>query len=356
MDGVDAAAVSFTTDGVTVHAALTHRFDPALETELGRLRERPERCDAGWLARLDARLGDAFAEAACALLDRCSIPRNRIRAIGSHGQTVFHDPRPPHGSSLQLGDPARIAHRTGIDVIADFRRADIAAGGQGAPLAPLLHQRLLAHPGEHRLVLNLGGIANLSLLPATGGVQGFDTGPANCLLDAWCRRHRGEPMDRDGRWAASGRVIRPLLEDLLSDPWFGAPPPKSTGIEHFNLRWLEARLGRAGLPPTDVQATLAELTAASVADAITRHVPFQAARLLVAGGGAANTELMRRIRERVAPIPVQNVREMGVDPDHLEAMLFAWLAQEFVAGRAIDTRSVTGARAPVRLGALWPAP
>jgi anhydro-N-acetylmuramic acid kinase len=242
-------------------------------------------------------------------------------------------------------------------VVSHFRQADIEAGGQGAPLAPLLHRHLFYSPDEHRAVLNLGGIANLTFLDPGGSVSGFDCGPANCLLDLWIRSDRGADFDDGGSWAASGSVDTGLLDDMLSDPYFLRPAPKSTGLEYFNAGWLAAFLQRHTAAPEDVQATLAELTARTVADAVASQskatgTPVQ--RLLVCGGGAHNTYLMNRFSKLMPAIAVESTRHYGMHPDWVEAVLFAWLARERLLDRPQDTRLVTGASQPVHLGRVHP--
>jgi anhydro-N-acetylmuramic acid kinase len=252
---------------------------------------------------------------------------------------------------MQLGDPNLIAERTGITTVADFRRRDVAAGGHGAPLLPALHAALLASPTESRAVLNLGGIANLTLLPTTGAVRGFDTGPANALLDAWCQRHTGAAFDADGAFAARGQVDVALLEALRSDPWFALPPPKSTGREQFHLAWLDARAGGSSRRPEDVQATLLALTAHSIADALLSAQP-DTRRLLACGGGVHNPRLLLAISRQLPGMIVESTAAHGVDPDLVEAMGFAWLARQTLAGRPGNLPSVTGARGPRVLGAI----
>jgi anhydro-N-acetylmuramic acid kinase len=234
--------------------------------------------------------------------------------------------------------------------VGDFRRADLEAGGQGAPLAPLLHRALFRPSRGRRAVLNLGGIANVSLLEDDGRVSGFDTGPANCLLDAWIRAHLGEAFDAAGAWAASGRADPALLERLLADPYFARRGPKSTGIEYFNLGWLRAGLQGFELSAKDVQSTLAELTAASVAAVVS---PLAPADILVCGGGVHNRDLLRRLQNRLPGTPIRSTADCGLEPDWIEAVLFAWLARERLAGRPLDTRSITGARKPVLLGEIF---
>jgi anhydro-N-acetylmuramic acid kinase len=305
--------------------------------------------------RLDVEIGHCFADAALQLLEHSGTPASSVRAIGSHGQTLRHRPTGNYPFTLQLGDPTVIAERCRIDVVADFRRADIAAGGQGAPLLPALHAMLLGRPGHTRVVLNLGGIANITVLAADGGVVGFDTGPANGLLDAWCLRHRGEPFDRDGAFAASGQVDHHLLDAMLADGYFALPPPKSTGREHFHLNWLATHPQLAAVSVANVQATLLELTTRSVAAAITQHAPT-VEDVLVCGGGTHNGAMMRRLGELLAPRAVCSIAEVGIDPDFIEASAFAWLARQRLLGLPGNLPAVTGARGSRVLGAIYPAP
>ena len=353
MDGIDAVVADFAAPQPRLLAALTQPFDPTVQEELDRLRLDPDHYPVGRMARLDAILADRFAVAALAAAEQAGLPPERIRAIGSHGQTVLHRPdaSPPH--TLQIGDPHRIAAQTGIVVVADFRRADMAAGGQAAPLAPLLHQALLARAGENRVVINLGGIANITLLGASGTVSGFDTGPANCFLDWWYRQHYPERFDQDGQWAAGGRVDADWLERLLADPYFKRPAPKSTGIEYFSIDWLKQRLPAwSAQRARDVQATLAELTAMSVVHSIQAAMPGSPDRVLLCGGGAHNNDLAGRIHRHLPESILETTEEHGLPADFVEAMLFAWLARERLAERFIDSGPVTGARWPVLLGSV----
>jgi anhydro-N-acetylmuramic acid kinase len=348
-DGVDAALVSFANDTPQVLATRCDPYPPELRRRLEALLVPPRR-PTPWAAfQLDRPLADHFAATAQRLLADAAIDAPAVAAIGSHGQTVWHDPDREPPETLQLGDPRHIANRTGITTIGDFRRADIEAGGQGAPLAPLLHRVLFARPGATRVVLNLGGIANVSVLHGDGQVTGFDTGPANCLMDAWIQRHRNAAFDRDGAWAASAQPEQALLERLLADPWFARPPPKSTGIEYFNLDWLECRFGDQTPDAATVQATLCELTAASVATAIAGS---GAEDVLVCGGGVHNAHLLERLRARLPGVAVRSTADAGLHPDWVEAVLFAWLARERLADRSLDTRAVTGAKHPVMLGRI----
>ncbi len=354
-DSIDAVLVSFSRGVPQLQGSHSHPWPADLRGRMLALAQGETALDLDAFGRLDVQIGHCFADAALQLLERSGTPAAAVRAIGSHGQTLRHRPTGEYPFTLQLGDPSVIAERCGIDVVADFRRADVAAGGQGAPLLPALHAMLLARPGHARVVLNLGGIANITVLAADGRVSGFDTGPANGLLDAWHLRQHGEPFDRDGTYAASGRVDTGLLDVLLADPYFALPPPKSTGREYFHLDWLAAHAPLAALDPADVQATLLELTARSVAAAIAQHAP-QAEEVLACGGGVHNGALMRRLGELLAPRVLQSTSRFGIDPDFLEATAFAWLARQRLLGLPGNLPAVTGARGPRVLGALYSAP
>ncbi|WP_422507735.1 anhydro-N-acetylmuramic acid kinase [Stenotrophomonas sp. GZD-301] len=351
-DGIDAALVQFPAEGGCrfVHGH-THPWDPALRAELIALGEGGDIASLDALGRIDAEVGIQFAAAADALLRASGVQRAQVRAIGSHGQTVRHRPLGDPAFTWQLGDANRIAELTGITTVADFRRRDVAAGGHGAPLMPAFHLAMLGSAGEDRAILNLGGIANLTLIPREGIPRGFDTGPANALMDAWCLRHRGAPFDAEGAFAASGRVDDALLAAWRADPWFALPPPKSTGREQFHLAWAEAAMGTLDRSPADVQATLLELTAATVADALLAHLPG-AARVLVCGGGVRNPALLQRLGARLPGVVIESSAMHGLDPDYLEAMGFAWLAQRTLDGLPGNLPSVSGARGPRILGAI----
>lgn len=351
MDGIDAALASFEPTP-HVHVALTHPYPDDLRTRLLQLAQGEGATTLDEVGALDARIAECFAQAASSLLERAGVSSGEVRAIGSHGQTLRHRPTATPRFTMQLGDPGLIAERTGITTVADFRRADFAAGGHGAPLLPIFHAALFAHPGEVRGVLNLGGIANLTVLQADGSVLGFDIGPANGLLDAWCALHTGAAFDRDGAFAARGQVDHALLERLLDEDYFRAAPPKSTGREQFHLDWLRARLGDESRRPEDVQATLLELTARSVADAVRAHASH-ARELLACGGGVHNPLLMRALHSALSPLPVRSTAERGVDPDYVEATAFAWLARERLAGRPGNLPGVTGAKGLRLLGGIY---
>jgi anhydro-N-acetylmuramic acid kinase len=354
-DSIDVALVNFDRGLPQVQATHAHAWPSALRDRMLALAQGEAALDLDAFGRLDVEIGHCFADAALHLLERSGIPAQTVRAIGSHGQTLRHRPTGQYPFTLQLGDPSVIAERCRIDVVADFRRADLAAGGQGAPLLPALHAMLLGRPGHTRVVLNLGGIANITVLAADGGVQGFDTGPANGLLDAWCLRHRGEPFDRDGAFASSGQVDYALLDALLADRYFALPPPKSTGREHFHLSWLATHPRLVELNVANVQATLLELTACSVAAAIIQHAPT-AEDVLVCGGGTHNGAMMRRLGELLAPRTLCSTAEYGIDPDFVEATAFAWLARQRLLGLPGNLPAVTGARGHRVLGAVYSAP
>lgn len=349
-DGIDAALVRFD-PAIEVIASSALHYPPEIRERLLALTAADAAIPLDEFGALDVAVGECFADAALKLLGATGISASAVRAIGSHGQTVRHRPDGRHPFSLQIGDPSVIAERTGICTIADFRRGDIAAGGQGAPLAPAFHAAAFAALLPCA-VLNLGGIANLSLLGDDAAVLGFDTGPANCLLDAWNARHHGAACDIDGNWARSGSVDPDLLRDLLDDPYFRAPPPKSTGREYFNLDWLDARLGGHATRAADVQATLLLLSTRSIVDALERS-GSSAKRVLACGGGVHNSTLMASLAAELKPISLASTSSVGVDPDFVEAALFAWLAWRRLEEKPGNLASVTGARGPRILGAVY---
>lgn len=352
-DAIDAALVRFDGDAPTTLATSATPYEPTLrdrilDLALGRETASFDRC-----GELDVEIGLAFAAAADALIVGSGVARDRIRAVGSHGQTLWHRPHAAHPFTIQLGDPNVIAERLRITTVADFRRRDLAAGGQGAPLAPAFHAACLAASNEVRAVLNLGGIANLTMLAPGEAVRGFDTGPASGLMDAWCREHTGAAFDRDGALAAQGRVDESLLARLMADAYFLRPAPKSTGRETFQMQWLRDRLlGSEAV--ADVQATLLALTARTVADALRRECS-RATRVIACGGGVHNGRLMTALSDALAPVQLDTTAEHGIDPDYVEAIAFAWLAREALEGRPGNRPEVTGARGPRVLGAIWPA-
>lgn len=349
LDGVDAVLLDLAGARPAPRGHAHRPFSPALRAELLALNagghgelERAAHC-ANELAR-------DYATAIADLLAGAPVDRRQLQAIGCHGQTVRH--RPQAGYTVQIGNAALLAELTGTRVVADFRSRDVAAGGQGAPLAPAFHAVMFASNAEDRVVLNLGGMANLSWLGADGGVMGFDTGPGNCLMDLWAQRHLGRVQDENGAWAAGARADAALLEALLAEPYFTLPPPKSTGRDLFNSAWLERKLPRAQ-DPRVVQATLLELTAQSVAQAIRGHFPA-AQRLIVCGGGVRNGALMARLELLLSPVPVESSARHGIEPTQVEAAAFAWLARQAVLGKPASLPAVTGARGARVLGAIYP--
>jgi len=353
-DGIDVALVRFAEGAAPqLLRARTFPLEASLRETVLRVSQAEALVHLDEFGELDTRLGQAFAAAAQQLLEEAGVDASHVRAIGSHGQTLRHRPQGDAPFTLQVGDANCIAEATGIDTVADFRRRDVAAGGQGAPLVPAFHAATLHDAVEDRAVLNIGGIANLTLLPVHGMVRGFDTGPGNGLMDAWCLRHRGQPFDRAGAFAATGHCDDALLSRLLAEPWLSLPPPKSTGRDQFHVRWLEDRLPSTPLEPEVVQATLARFTARTVADALREQMPT-CARVLVCGGGVHNPVLLRELATLLPGVVVESTAEKGLDPDFVEAMAFAWLAREFVARRAGNLASVTGARGARVLGVLYP--
>lgn len=351
LDGVDAVLTQISENGgIRVRAHARRPFADDLRAELLALCV-PGANEIDRAAQAGNRLAGLYAEAVRAVLDSAAVEGQAVRAIGCHGQTVRH--RPELGYTVQIGNPALLAELTAITVVADFRSRDVAAGGEGAPLVPAFHSRVFGTREEDRVVVNLGGIANVTLLARDGSVRGFDTGPGNCLLDLWIQRERGKRFDANGSWA-SGAVPDPrLLERFLDEPFFGRQPPKSTGRELFNERWLEGRLV-AGLPAQVVQATLLELTALSATRAILAHAP-SATRVILCGGGARNDALRRRLAMLLAPRAVETSEAWGMSPDQVEATAFAWLASRALAAQPVEMSAITGARGARVLGAIYAA-
>lgn len=350
MDGIDAALVEFGSASLQILGTASVAYPPALRRQLLSAIDVPLSEEIGNLAELDRQTGVAFRDAALALLASSGVDAAEVAAIGSHGQTLRHQPDADRPFSLQIGDPQIIADGTGRPTVCDFRTADISAGGQGAPLAPYFHEWLFRAPGTTRCVLNIGGVANVTVLTDDRNTIGFDTGPGNSLMDAWIRRQKGESFDRDGHWAAAGTVQQDLLQQFLAEPYFAAAPPKSTGFEHFNLAWIE-RFPVAAISPVDVQATLCQLSARTIADAIAAHAPGTS-ELLICGGGVHNPVLVQAIRELLPGVAVGSTASAGLDPDWVEAVAFAWLAMRHLQGLPGNLPSVTGASEAVVLGEL----
>ena len=354
LDGIDVAIVDLLNTPHLI-AAETYSFPADLHGELLALCRSGED-EIERLGAADRRLGLELGNAVNTLLRDSHIPASSIRAIGSHGQTIRHRPPAadqPYPFTLQIGDPTSIAEITGITTIADFRRRDIAAGGHGAPLVPAFHRAVFGG-ARARVIVNIGGIANITALPSSGEVSGFDTGPGNTLLDSWTRRHLTVNYDRDGAWAASGNVVPELLQQFLLDPYFAATAPKSTGREYFNEAWLDRHLAGNTLTTADVQATLTELTARTIADAVAA-LPFYANEIFICGGGAYNAYLMTRLEALLHPRMLGSTELLGIAPSWVEAAAFAWLAQQTLHNKPGNEPAVTGAKAHRILGAIYPA-
>ncbi|RUR09220.1 anhydro-N-acetylmuramic acid kinase [Legionella sp. km772] len=349
MDGIDTALIQLPSNKL-IHG-LTQKYSEGTKKLLLEL-VHTQHTSLSNLGRLNRLIGIDFASAVNQILDETGYSASAIRAIGSHGQTVSHDTKTDVPYTLQLGCPHTISSLTGIDVVADFRTRDLVNGGQGAPFAPLYHQELFAQYDEHAVIVNVGGIANASFLNPGQKTKGWDVGPGNCLMDAWIELHQNKEYDADGRWAAQGKLIAPLLENLLSDPFFTQAAPKSIGKEYFSLSWLKQYL-KQEYPVIDVQATLLELTALGIARSITEE-DQNVKKLYLCGGGAHNSQLINRLIHLLPQIEIRTVMDLGVNPDYLEAMMFAWLASQTINSIAVDLRAITGSKNKAILGAIYP--
>ncbi|WP_312629694.1 anhydro-N-acetylmuramic acid kinase [Scandinavium sp.] len=353
LDGVDVVLAAMDDNMVAQQASLSYPIPIALKEAILAICQG-QQLTLSQYGQLDTRLGHLFADAVLALMAQENLKASDVIAIGCHGQTVWHEPDGEAPHTLQIGDNNIVAARTGVTVVGDFRRRDIALGGQGAPLVPAFHHALLADPQERRIVLNIGGIANLSMLCPGLPVKGHDTGPGNMLMDAWIWRQCGKPYDKDAEWASSGKVILPLLQEMLSDPWFALPAPKSTGREYFNYGWLERQLAKhPGLAAKDVMTTLTELTAVTISEQVLLSGGCE--RLLVCGGGSRNPLLMARLAGLLPGTEVSTTDEAGVSGDDMEGLAFAWLAWRTLNGLPGNLPSVTGASESTVLGAIFPA-
>jgi len=354
LDGVDAVVADFTATNdapCTLLGSAHVGYPTMLRDELLAL-QQPGANELARAASAANMLAELYADAIRRALEAAGLASDKVRAAGVHGQTLRH--RPDLGWTVQLNNPSRVVERVGIAVVADFRSRDVAAGGQGAPLVPAFHRALFGRSDRHRVVVNIGGIANITDLPPNGAVNGFDTGPGNVLLDLWCGRSRGDPFDVQGQWAATGKINGTLLDALLQDPFFAQKPPKSTHRDKFNLAWLEGHLARSGWngEADDVQATLVALTARTIADAI-RSYAADADEVLVCGGGAKNETLMLRLQDELEPRKVLPTSAVGVAVEHVEALAFAWLARQTLRGEPGNLPDVTGAKGPRVLGAIY---
>jgi anhydro-N-acetylmuramic acid kinase len=358
LDGVDGVIADLSDSGPLRVLAHVHQgYDNSLRASLLELNQ-PSAGELHHAALAANAVARCYAGVVAALVEAAGSSSTDIAAIGAHGQTVRHRPHEFDGTgyTIQLLNGPLLAELCGVDVVCDFRGRDVAAGGEGAPLVPAFHAAVFGRAGDDRAVLNLGGIANLTLLPATGTVLGFDCGPGNALMDGWCETHLGRRFDEAGRWASGGTVDAGLLSTLLTEPFFSRLPPKSTGRDLFHAAWLDSALDRVSNRPSpqDVQATLCELTASAAADALRRHAPATR-RLVVCGGGAFNHHLMGRLGVRLPGVEVVRSDAEGVPPDQVEALAFAWLARAFLQRRPANLPSVTGAAGPRVLGSLCPA-
>ena len=349
IDGIDCALVQFTDDTPTVVATHCNPIPATLRAKILRLCKGTG-FDLQSLGAIDVEIGRLFAASTNTLLQYAGIPASAITAIGSHGQTVFHAPKGEFPFTMQIGDPNSIAQLTGITTVADFRRRDMVVGGEGAPLAPLLHRNCFGSDTVTRVIVNIGGISNITVLNANGTCFAFDTGPGNVLMDYWIEKHQHKTYDESGVWAAQGKIMPALLELLLQEPYFKLPSPKSTGRELFNGEWLESKLKQDELA-ANVQATLLEFTAQTLRAEITKSTSPQ--EIFICGGGAHNVVLMRRLQALFGDVPVASTSALGVGPDWVEATAFAWMAKQTMAGIAIDTTALTGAAKPVILGGIY---
>ncbi|MDD5058460.1 MAG: anhydro-N-acetylmuramic acid kinase [Sideroxydans sp.] len=350
LDGVDAALVDFSQAAPHLVCSYFQPYPQPLKQVLLALHQ-PAHNELHQAQLAANQLAREYAAATHVLLKKAGVSTKQIQAIGCHGQTIRH--RPEYGYTVQLNNAALLTELTGIHVVSDFRSRDIAAGGQGAPLVPAFHDKVLRHTNTHRAILNIGGIANLTDLPPKKMTRGFDTGPGNLLMDAWIAKHQVKSYDKDGAWAASGKIIPALLQTLLAEPYFATAPPKSTGRDLFNLVWLEKHL-TGNEASADVQATLLALTGDSIATAVQRFCTG-AQEIYVCGGGAHNRALLSHLRNAMPQCSIQKTEVLGIDADWMEAIAFAWLAQQTLLLHPANLPAVTGARHPCVLGAIYPA-
>ena len=353
MDAIDTVLLNFSNNNCKLIASHSHAFPSQLKQQLQQLIQS-ESFNLRDFGALDAALGRAFASAANQLIQQQHIDKSEITAIGSHGQTVFHAPNNSPPFTLQIGDPNCISQFTGITTIADFRRRDVAAGGQGAPLVPAFHNCFFRSPQHNRVILNIGGIANITVLAAdlNKAISGFDTGPGNCLLDEWCQQHLNQAYDRDGAWATAGKINSQLLQQLLADDYFSLPAPKSTGREYFNLHWLKQHSTKD--TPENIQATLTQLSIESIANSIKTHA-CNCDEVYICGGGAFNTSLTQGLKRHLPDIKVKTTAALGIEPEWVEAAAFAWLAKQTLENKPGNIAAVTGASANLILGGIYPA-
>lgn len=353
LDGIDAALVDFQDNETHLVEFEYLPYSDEIQSTIQKISKPESLISLKEYGAMDAQLGSLFAKAVNALLAKAAIPTSSVKAIGSHGQTIYHAPDIRFPFSLQIGDPNIIAETTGITTVADFRRRDIAAKGQGAPLVPAFHQAVFQHPNEHRCIVNIGGIANITVLPRNQSAEviGFDTGPGNTLMDLWIKLHRNLPYDKNGAWGKTGKIDHDLVTLLKQDAYFNAAPPKSTGKEYFSLPWIYQYFDAFSYKAEDVQASLCFLTAITICDAVKKHAPATE-RILICGGGIHNDYLLELIQQNI-DCPVESAERYGIHPDHVEAVAFAWLARQTMNNLPGNLKEVTGALDSVILGGIY---
>ncbi|MDH5426307.1 MAG: anhydro-N-acetylmuramic acid kinase [Gammaproteobacteria bacterium] len=356
LDAIDASIVEISNNSTVVKNAIDYPIPSDLKQQLLTLISNKGGDNIELLGEADAKLGVLFAQAVIQLLKISPYSAADIVAIGSHGQTIRHRPDSRTPYTLQIGDASRISELTGITTVSDFRRRDIAAGGQGAPLVPAFHRAVFGSEAENRCIVNIGGMSNISYLSKSSidMTAGFDTGPGNVLLDSWCLQHTGNSYDKGGNWARSGKLSTALFNEMLNDPYFSQPPPKSTGREYFNLDWINSKLPHGNINNNDIQNCLTELTAKSIMNAIDNYFP-KTAQIILCGGGVYNDYLKERLQQLSANKPVVDSSAYGIDPNWVEAAAFAWLAHCTLNGIPANEPAVTGAHSRVMLGAIYPA-
>jgi anhydro-N-acetylmuramic acid kinase len=357
MDGIDAALVEFSDARFTLIATHQQAIPARLRQTLKKLALNEAACGLDTLGEADAELGEVFADAVNTLLKQSSTPAASIKAIGSHGQTIRHQPDARHPFTLQIADANKIAHLTGITTVADFRRKDMAAGGQGAPLTPAFHNVFFSSETENRAVVNIGGIANITYLPTdkNKACLGFDTGPGNILMDSWIQQHKQQNYDPQGQWAAGYNADKKLLHQLMLDPFILQPPPKSTGREHYNSHWLKQQLIQfSDLSADIIQASLCAFTAQSIQLAVKSYAE-KTDTMIICGGGAHNKHLLYLLQQQLAEININTSDDYGLHPDWVEAVAFAWLAKRTINNEVANLPEVTGASEAVILGSIFPA-
>jgi anhydro-N-acetylmuramic acid kinase len=348
LDGIDAVLVDLSRPKPLQIAQYYLPFDDVLKKNLLAL-HLPAHNELHQAQTIGNQISRMYAASVAPLLAQAKVSNRDVEAVGCHGQTIRHCPE--YGYSLQIGNSALLAELTGITVVSDFRSRDIAAGGHGAPLVPAFHDHVLRHSNIHRVIVNIGGISNLTSMPPGTPASGFDCGPGNILMDAWCMEHQGKPHDDNGAWAASGNILPDLLEQMLAEPYFALPPPKSSGRDMFNISWLKNKL-QGNEAAANVQATLLELTSRSIAQAIQKHCRG-AEEIYICGGGAHNLTLFNRLAALLPGCSVRTTDTLGVDSDYLEALAFAWLAQQALHGKPANLPQVTGAKHTCVLGAIY---